>query len=82
MSAVVKVYRKGIVALPKGVREKAGIKEGSLLLVEVRNGEIVLRPLDLWDRVWKSSRGSAEEVERELDEEERNREKRVDGWMR
>ena len=51
---VVKVYRKGIVVLPKSVRERAGIREGMLLTVEVRDGEVVLRPLDLWERVWSS----------------------------
>jgi len=69
---VVKVYRKGIIVLPKDVREKTGIKEGMLLEVIVRGREVVLRPLDLWDRVWGCSkdRGSVEEVEQELDREE------------
>jgi AbrB family looped-hinge helix DNA binding protein len=79
---VVKVYRKGIVVLPKSVRERAGIREGMLLTVEVRDGEVVLRPLDLWERVWGSGKGSAEEVERELDEEEEAREERLDLWRR
>jgi len=79
---VVKVYRKGIVVLPKSVRERAGIREGMLLTVEVRDGEVVLRPLDLWKRVWGSGKGSAEEVERELDEEEEAREERLDLWRR
>jgi AbrB family looped-hinge helix DNA binding protein len=79
---MVKVYRKGIVVLPKSVRERAGIREGMLLTVEVRDGEVVLRPLDLWERVWGSGKGSAEEVERELDEEEEAREERLDLWRR
>jgi AbrB family looped-hinge helix DNA binding protein len=77
---MVKVYRKGIVVLPKSVRERAGIREGMLLTVEVRDGEVVLRPLDLWERIWGSGKGSAEEVERELDEEEEAREKRLNLW--
>jgi hypothetical protein len=36
----------------------------------VENGKLVLKPLDLWGRVWKCCRGSAEEAERELDREE------------
>jgi AbrB family looped-hinge helix DNA binding protein len=79
---MVKVYRKGIVVLPKSVRERAGIREGMLLTVEVRDGEVVLRPLDLWERVWGSGKGSAEEVERELDEEEEAREERLNLWRR
>ena len=49
---VVKVYKKGIVVLPKSVREEAGIEEGMLLEVTVEEDKIVLKPLDLWDRVW------------------------------
>jgi len=69
--SVVKVYRKGIVVLPKEIREKAGIREGMLLLAEAVEGKVILRPLDLWERVWGCGRGlgSAEEVERKLDEE-------------
>ncbi len=75
MMSVVRVYRKGIVALPKAVRESAGIREGMLLLVEVREGKIVMSPLNLWERVWGSGAGlgTAEEAERELDEEEAER---------
>jgi hypothetical protein len=53
-----------------------------LLTVEVRDGEVVLRPLDLWERVWGSGKDSAEEVESELDEEEEAREKRLNLWRR
>lgn len=69
---VIKVHRKGIVVLPKSVREKAGIDEGMLLEVSAEDGVIVLRRLELWDRVWGCARGrgSAEEAERELDREE------------
>ena len=70
--SVVKVYKKGIIVLPKSIREEAGIEEGMLLQVSVDNGKIVLKPIDLWDRVWGCSKGkgSAEEAELELDEEE------------
>jgi AbrB family looped-hinge helix DNA binding protein len=67
---VVKVHRKGIVVLPKGVREALGIEEGTLLELKVEGGRILLEPLDLWGRVWRSCSGSAEEAERELDKEE------------
>ncbi len=70
MSPTIRVGRKGTIVLPKSVRESLGIAEGTLLELEVRGREIVLRPLDLWDRVWGCCRGSAEEAEKELDEEE------------
>ena len=69
---VVKVHRKGIIVLPKSVRDALGIGEGTLLRVEVRDREIVLKPLDLWERLWGCAKGlgSAEEAELELDREE------------
>ena len=70
MSLTIRVGRKGTIVLPKSVRESLGIAEGTLLELEVRGREIVLRPLDLWDKVWGCCRGSAEEAEKELDEEE------------
>ncbi len=80
MMRVVRVYKKGIIALPKEVRVKANVKEGMLLLVEVEKGKIVLKPLDLWEKVWGSGKGlgSAEEAERELDAEEAVWEKRLE----
>jgi len=66
---VIKVYKKGIIALPRNIRERLKIEE-ALLKVYVENGKLVLKPLDLRGRVWKCCRGSAEEVERELDREE------------
>ena len=70
MSLTIRVGRKGTIVLPKSVRESLGIAEGTLLELEVRGREIVLRPLDLWDKVWGCCRGSAEKAEKELDEEE------------
>lgn len=68
---VIKVHRKGVIVLPKSVREALGIEEGSLLMLEVEGDKIVIKPLDLWERVWKCCSGSAEEAEEELDSEER-----------
>ncbi len=51
------MYKKGIVVLPKSVREEAGIEEGMLLEVTVEEDKIVLKPLDLWDRVWGCGKG-------------------------
>ena len=70
--AVVRVHKKGVIVLPKSIREEAGIEEGMLLEVSVEGNRIVLKPVDLWDRVWgcAKGRGSAEEAELELDHEE------------
>ena len=67
---VIKVHKKGIIVLPKIVREALNIKEGALLELKVEDGKILLEPLDLWERVWECCSGSAEEAEKELDKEE------------
>jgi len=72
MDVVVKVHKKGIIVLPKSVRDALGIVEGTLLRVRIENDKIILEPLDLWGRVWGCAKGlgSAEEAELELDREE------------
>ena len=45
MRVILKVRRKGIVILPKKIREEIGLKEGDPVIVETRGGEIVFRPL-------------------------------------
>jgi AbrB family looped-hinge helix DNA binding protein len=67
---IVKVHKKGVVVIPKSIRDALGIVEGTLLEVRIENNKIVLEPLDLWDKVWKCCSGSAEEAEKELDREE------------
>jgi AbrB family looped-hinge helix DNA binding protein len=44
MSEVVRVGRKYVIVLPKGVREELSIKEGDLLTVKVEGGKIILEP--------------------------------------
>jgi AbrB family looped-hinge helix DNA binding protein len=44
MATILKVREKGIVILPKDLREKAGIKEGSMVLATVVDEGIVLSP--------------------------------------
>jgi AbrB family looped-hinge helix DNA binding protein len=69
---VIKVHKKGIIVIPKIIREALNIEEGTLLELRVENGKILLEPLDLWEKVWKCCSGSAEEAEEELDREEEN----------
>ena len=45
MAVVLKVRRKGILILPKEIREKAGIEEDSEVIVEVKNNSIIIKPL-------------------------------------
>jgi AbrB family looped-hinge helix DNA binding protein len=69
---IIKVHKRGIIVIPKRIREMLGIDEGTLLELRVENGKILLEPLDLWQKVWKCCSGSAEEAEEELDREEEN----------
>ncbi len=43
---ILKVRKKGILILPKALRDKTGIREDSDVLVEVRGDSIVLKPLE------------------------------------
>jgi AbrB family looped-hinge helix DNA binding protein len=69
---IIKVHKRGIIVIPKRIREMLSIDEGTLLELRVENGKILLEPLDLWQKVWKCCQGSAEEAEEELDREEKN----------
>jgi AbrB family looped-hinge helix DNA binding protein len=44
--AVVKVDSKGRVVIPKRLREKVGLKEGGFARVDVRDGVVVIKPLE------------------------------------
>lgn len=44
MKESVLVTSRGQITLPVGVRKRLGIKAGGMVLLEERNGEVVLRP--------------------------------------
>lgn len=44
MEVVVRVGRKGVVVIPKRFREMLGLREGSYVVMEVRDGVLVVRP--------------------------------------
>ena len=41
----VRMGKKGVVVIPKEVRDRLGLREGSLLSLSLRGEEITLRPL-------------------------------------
>ncbi len=45
MRIVLKVRKKGVLILPKRLREKVGIREGDEVLIEVRGNRLVIRTL-------------------------------------
>jgi len=38
------ISNRGQITLPAGIRKRLGIKAGGMLVLEERNGEVVLRP--------------------------------------
>ncbi|AWR99910.1 AbrB/MazE/SpoVT family DNA-binding domain-containing protein [Metallosphaera hakonensis] len=70
METEIKVNKKGIIVLPKAIREEIGLKEGDVVKVKVEGGKIIIEKINLWDKVWNCCKGSAEEAEKEIDEEE------------
>lgn len=42
--AILKVGQRGSVVIPAAIRERLGLEEGTLLIIEEENGTIVLRP--------------------------------------
>ncbi len=81
MAAVLKVREKGIVILPKALRERAGIKEGSTVVATALDDGIILTPketnalgklLGLAKVSGRTSAGSMERIRslrEEIDEE-------------
>ena len=73
-----KLRKKGILILPKAVREAVGFKENSEVLAEVRGDSVILRPLEprivdvdpaLVDKILKEERSEwGKKLERTLEE--------------
>ncbi len=68
---VISVSSKGQIVIPKDIRDKMGIKEGTKLLVGVKDDVIELRPIK--GVSWKKWRGflAGSDVLKELEEEHR-----------
>jgi len=69
MPELVQVRKKSQITLPLSIRRKAGIEEGDLLDIQVRDGEIVLRAKKLidkdqawfWTKRWQEGERQADE---------------------
>ncbi|WP_048052630.1 AbrB/MazE/SpoVT family DNA-binding domain-containing protein [Saccharolobus islandicus] len=67
--------KKGIIILPKDAREKLGIKENDILLGEIKDGELVLRPLK--PKIVRVNPKVVEEFLKEEGEAERRKEEEI-----
>ena len=63
---------RGTVVIPKKIRDEYNLKEGDVLQIFLKEGTIILAKDNVWERFHGCARGliTAEEVERELDEDE------------
>jgi len=77
----VKVTRHGQTTIPKDLRRKLGIEEGSVLLVEVSGRTIVLRPIPRLEDLAGSLSGyaTAEAVKADLDRAREDEDRRKSG---
>jgi len=71
-SDIVVVRKRGVVVIPKSIREALGIGEGDVLRVSVEEGKIILSKESFWEKLFDSAKGlySPDEAELELDEGE------------
>lgn len=72
--AYVRVGKRGVIVIPKPIREKLGIREGSVLEMEVVDDKIILKTRDLWselrERGKRLRRVNLDEIRKEITEDE------------
>jgi len=68
------VRKRGVIVIPKTIREELGIEEGDTLRVSVKEGKIILSKESFWEKLFNTAKGlySPEEAELELDVGEPN----------
>lgn len=76
----VRVGSRGTIVIPKEVREKSGITEGDVLEVSLKERAIVLMKDTKWEKFHGCAKGliTAEKIEKELDEDEKAWQKRLE----
>lgn len=76
----VRVGSRGTIVIPKEIREKSGIVEGDVLEISLKERTIVLTKDNTWAKFHGCAKGliTVEKIERELDEDEKIWEKRLE----
>ena len=79
MCLKVRVGSRGTIVLPKEIRERSGIVEGDTLEISLKDKAIVLMKDTTWERFHGCAEGlvTVEKIEKELDEDEKLWEKRL-----
>ncbi len=78
----VRVGKRGVIVLPKKVREALGIDEGTVLRMRVEGRRIIFEVSDLWAELRRRGRSlkvDLDEAERELDEADEEWLERAEG---
>lgn len=70
---LIEARKKGVLILPKVLRESVGVEEGDVLVAEVKDGAIVLRPLK--PKVVEIDRRMVEEI---LEEEKKVEDRKIE----
>ena len=68
---VTRVLKKGVIVIPKVLREEVGIKEGDLVVVKRVEDRIVIEPLERRLTLVTVDSGLVDRILREIDEEEK-----------
>lgn len=68
---VTRVLKKGIVVIPKALREEVGIKEGDLIVIRRTGSSIIIEPLDHMLTLVNLDQNSIDRILREADKEEK-----------
>ena len=76
----VRVGSRGTIVIPKEIRDKSGIVKGDVLEISLREKAIVLVKDTKWEKFHGCAEGliTAEKVEKELDEDEKAWQKRLE----
>lgn len=76
----VRIGSRGTIVIPKRVREESGIVEGDVLEVFLQKKAIILIKDTKWEKFHGCAKGlvTVEKIEKELDEDEKAWEKRLE----
>lgn len=76
----VRVGSRGTIVIPKEIRDRSGITEGDVLEVSLKERAIVLMKDTKWEKFHGCAKDliTVEKIEKELDEEEKAWQKRLE----
>lgn len=73
----VRVGERGVIVIPKEVRERLGISKGTILDLKVEGRRLILEVSDLWATL----RARGRKIKTDLDEAERELDEAEEEWL-